>query len=52
MVAGGLMIVLVSVFFDGTALPMVTTIALCALGALALSLMTLRRSERTAQLAD
>lgn len=51
-VAGGLMIVIVSVFFDGTALPMVTTIALCALGALALSLATLRRRERAAQPAD
>lgn len=52
MVAGGLMIVIVSVFFDGTALPMVTTIALCALGALALSLATLRRRDRAAQPAD
>ena len=52
MVAGGLMIVLVSWFFDGTALPMVATIALCALAALALSLMTLRRRERATQLAD
>src|SRR5262249_10595110 len=51
MVSGGLMIVIVSVFFDGTALPMVTTIALCALGALALSRMTLRRPARP-QLAD
>ena len=52
MVAGGLMIVIVSWFFDGTALPMVTMIALCALGALALSLATLRRRERATQLAD
>jgi DHA1 family bicyclomycin/chloramphenicol resistance-like MFS transporter len=52
MVAGGLMIVIVSWFFDGTALPMVTMIALCALGALALSLVTLRRRERATQLAD
>src|SRR5579885_2139513 len=37
MVTGGIMIVVVSLFFDGTALPMVTIIALCALGALALS---------------
>jgi DHA1 family bicyclomycin/chloramphenicol resistance-like MFS transporter len=51
MVTGGLMIAIVSLFFDGTTLPMVTTIALCALGALALSLMTLRRRERP-QLAD
>jgi hypothetical protein len=31
---------------------MVTMIALCALGALALSLATLRRRERATQLAD
>jgi DHA1 family bicyclomycin/chloramphenicol resistance-like MFS transporter len=43
MVAGGIMIVLVSLSFDGTALPMVTAIALCAVGALVLSLATLRR---------
>jgi DHA1 family bicyclomycin/chloramphenicol resistance-like MFS transporter len=52
MVAGGLTIAIVSVFFDGTALPMVATIALCALGALALSRATLRRRERAPQLAD
>ncbi|MCA6106523.1 multidrug effflux MFS transporter [Bradyrhizobium cenepequi] len=45
MVTGGLMIVIVSLFFDGTARPMVATISLCALGALALSLATLRRRE-------
>jgi len=43
MVAGGLMIVIVSRFFDGTAFPMVTTIALCALGAFLLSVITLGR---------
>ncbi len=43
MVTGGIMIVVVSLFFDGTALPMVTIIALCAIGALALSIGTLRR---------
>jgi MFS transporter, DHA1 family, multidrug resistance protein len=42
MVTGGVMIVIVSLFFDGTALPMVATIALCAVGALALSVVTLR----------
>jgi DHA1 family bicyclomycin/chloramphenicol resistance-like MFS transporter len=52
MVAGGLMIVIVSLFFDGTALPMVTTIALCALGALALSAMTLRRRVLSPQPAE
>jgi DHA1 family bicyclomycin/chloramphenicol resistance-like MFS transporter len=52
MVTGGIMIVIVSLFFDGTAFPMVTTIALCALGALALSLATLRRRELAAQPAE
>jgi MFS transporter, DHA1 family, multidrug resistance protein len=52
MVAGGLMIVIVSFFFDGTALPMVMTIAICAVGALALSLITLRGHELAAQAAD
>ena len=44
MVTGGVMIVLVSQFFDGTAIPMVTTIAGCALGALFVCLATLGRS--------
>ena len=43
MVTGGVMIVIVSVFFDGTALPMVAAIALCAVGALILSWFTLGR---------
>ena len=43
MVTGGLMIVVLSLFFNGTALPMVTAIALCAGGAFALTLVTLRR---------
>jgi DHA1 family bicyclomycin/chloramphenicol resistance-like MFS transporter len=43
MVAGGIMIVIVSLLFDGTAFPMVAGIALCAVGALVLSLATLRR---------
>ncbi len=43
MVTGGIMIGVVSLFFDGTALPMVTIIALCAIGALGLSIGTLRR---------
>jgi DHA1 family bicyclomycin/chloramphenicol resistance-like MFS transporter len=45
MVAGGLMIVVVSVFFDGTSVPMVITIALCAVGALALCAVTLWKRE-------
>ena len=52
MLAGGVMIVIVSAFFDGTARPMVTTIALCAIAALVLSLVTLRRRELAPQLAE
>jgi DHA1 family bicyclomycin/chloramphenicol resistance-like MFS transporter len=52
MVTGGIMIVIVSRFFDGTAVPMVTTIALCAVGALALSLATLRQRAPAAQAAE
>jgi MFS transporter, DHA1 family, multidrug resistance protein len=52
MVTGGLVIVLVSLFFDGTALPMVGAIGLCSIGALALSLMTLRHPEPAAQPAE
>jgi DHA1 family bicyclomycin/chloramphenicol resistance-like MFS transporter len=52
MVAGGIMIVIVSLFFDGTAFPMVTTIALCAVGALALCLVTLRGREVSIQAAE
>lgn len=43
MVAGGIMIAIVSAVFDGTPRPMVGAISLCALGALALSLLTLGR---------
>ncbi len=52
MLAGGLMIVIVSLFFDGTALPMVTMIALCAVGALVLSLATLRRQSVATEAAE
>lgn len=45
MVTGGIVIAFVSMFFDGTSLPMVTVIALCAVGALIVSLLTLRRRE-------
>ena len=47
MLAGGMMIAVVSVFFDGTAFPMVTTIALCAIGALVLANVTPGRRELT-----
>ncbi len=43
MLTGAAMIVIVSLFFDGTALPMVTTIAACALGAFVLAQLTLGR---------
>jgi MFS transporter, DHA1 family, multidrug resistance protein len=52
MVAGGLMIVVVSLSFDGTALPMVTIIALSAVGAFVLSRLTLRRDEMAPQAAE
>ena len=41
MVTGGLVIVIASLVFDGTARPMAALIVLCALGALGLSLKTL-----------
>jgi MFS transporter, DHA1 family, multidrug resistance protein len=52
MVFGGIMIVVVSQVFDGTAFPMVTAIALCAIGALALSVATLRRRTIVHQAAE
>ncbi len=52
MVTGGIMIVVVSLFFDGTALPRVTMIALCALAGLALSIATLRRHRPAHQPAE
>ena len=52
MVLGGLMIVVTSKFFDGTALPMVTIIALCAAGALVLAWLTLGRRQPEAQAAE
>ncbi len=43
MVAGGVMIALSGLFFDGTATPMVAAIAVCALSALVLSRLVLPR---------
>ncbi len=43
MVAGGVMISLTGLFFDGTALPMVAAVALCAICALGLALLVLPR---------
>lgn len=47
MVAGGVVIALTGLFFDGTALPMVAAIALCAVSALVLALLTLGRVARS-----
>ncbi|MGO4573422.1 multidrug effflux MFS transporter [Microvirga sp. 2TAF3] len=52
MLTGGAMIVIVSLMFDGTAFPMVAAIALCAVGALVLSVLTLRRRELAPQPAE
>lgn len=53
MVTGAVMIVIASVIFNGTALPMVTTIAVCAVIALILTRLTLRLKEEAAsQLAE
>jgi DHA1 family bicyclomycin/chloramphenicol resistance-like MFS transporter len=42
---GAIVIVLVSLFFDGTTLPMVIAIAACAIGAFTLARLTLARRE-------
>jgi DHA1 family bicyclomycin/chloramphenicol resistance-like MFS transporter len=52
MIAGGAMIAVASLFFDGTALPMVAIIALCGVGAFVLAVLTLRRKELAPQLAE
>jgi DHA1 family bicyclomycin/chloramphenicol resistance-like MFS transporter len=52
MVSGGVLIVVVSLSFDGTTLPMATVIALTALVALALTLGTLRRDALAPALAE
>ena len=52
MVLGGVMIVVASLFFNGTALPMVAIIAACALGALALAWLTLGRRQPMPQAAE
>ena len=48
MVTGGLMIVVASLLYNGTALPMVTLIAICALSAFAIAAATLLRKARHA----
>ena len=52
MLTGAAIIALVSRFFDGTALPMVTTIALCALAAFTLSWFTLHPGKMIANPAE
>jgi DHA1 family bicyclomycin/chloramphenicol resistance-like MFS transporter len=52
MVTGGAMIAVAGLFFDGTTLPMVATIAFTAVGALLVSLATLRNSEMVAAAAE
>jgi len=52
MLTGAAIIALVSRFFDGTALPMVTTIALCALAAFTLSWFTLHPGKMVAKPAE
>ena len=52
MVASGLVVVVVSLVFDGTALPMVSVIAFCALGALTLTLITLNPRALASQVAE
>jgi MFS transporter, DHA1 family, multidrug resistance protein len=52
MVTGGIMIAVVSVFFDGTALPMVAAIAICAIGALVASVATLSGGRLAHQAAE
>lgn len=52
MINGAVMIVIASTFFDGTALPMVTTIAACAVAAFILTRLTLRPREATPRPAE
>jgi DHA1 family bicyclomycin/chloramphenicol resistance-like MFS transporter len=52
MVTGGIMVAVAGLFFDGTSLPMVATIALTAVAALAVTLATLRGREAAPQLAE
>ena len=48
MVTGGLLIAVASVLYNGTILPMVTLIAACAIGSVAIATMTLLRKPRHA----
>ncbi len=52
MITGAVMIAAASAFFNGTALPMVTTIAVCAVAAFILTRLTLRSGKAAPQLAE
>ncbi|TKT70600.1 multidrug effflux MFS transporter [Afipia massiliensis] len=52
MITGAVMIVVASAFFDGTAMPMVATIAMCAVAAFILTRLTLRSGKAAPQLAE
>lgn len=52
MVTGALMIAVANTLFDGKPLPMVVTIAVCAVAAFVLTRMTLRRDAKAPQLAE
>ncbi|NGX94918.1 MAG: multidrug effflux MFS transporter [Candidatus Afipia apatlaquensis] len=52
MITGAVTIVVASAFFNGTALPMVTTIAVCAVAAFVLTRLTLGPRKTVSQLAE
>ncbi|CAN5381948.1 multidrug effflux MFS transporter [soil metagenome] len=52
MITGAVMIAVASGFFNGTALPMVSTIAVCAVAAFILTRLTLRSGKPVPQLAE
>ncbi len=52
MLTGGAVIAVAGLFFNGTSLPMVTTIALTAVAALVITMATLRPRELSPQLAE
>ncbi|HEX7884205.1 MAG TPA: Bcr/CflA family drug resistance efflux transporter, partial [Afipia sp.] len=52
MITGAVMIAVASAFFDGTALPMVATIAVCAVAAFVLTRLTLGPRKTVSQLAE
>lgn len=52
MITGAVMIAVASAFFDGTALPMVTTIAVCGVAAFILARLTLGPRKAVSQLAE